>query len=147
MLPTNRRPDAGRTWPVLAAISAGGVVGSLARYTLGEIHPHRLDEFAWATFAVNVSGCLLIGAVVVLVTDLWPRRSLLRPFLGTGVLGGYTTFSAYIVDIQQMVAAGAAHTALAYLAGTLIAALVAITVGMTATEYGIRIVGNRKERR
>lgn len=79
---------------MLAAISAGGVTGSLARYALAEVYPHRLGGFAWATFGINVSGCLLIGVVMVLVTDLWPTRTLLRPFLGTGVLGGCTTFSA-----------------------------------------------------
>jgi CrcB protein len=127
-------------WSVLAAISAGGVAGALARYSLDAAFPHRPAGFAWTTFGVNVSGCLLIGALMVLVTDVWPHRRLLRPFLGTGLLGGYTTFSAYIVDIQYLLAAGAVRTALAYLAGTLLAALAAVSAGITIARWGVDTV-------
>jgi hypothetical protein len=54
-------------WPVLGVISAGGVVGALARYGLGVAFPHPPTGFPWATFAINVSGCLLIWP--------WPRPS------------------------------------------------------------------------
>lgn len=120
-------------WPVLGVVSAGGVVGALARYGLGEAFPSRLGEFPVATFGVNVSGCLFIGVLMVLVADVWPTRLLLRPFLGTGLLGGYTTFSTYVVDIQHLLAAGTVRIALAYLAGTLLAALAATYAGITAT--------------
>ena len=133
---TARRSPAGVGWPVLAVISAGGVTGALARYGLAEAFPHVVDRFAWATFGINVSGCLLM----VLVTDVWSARRLLRPFLGTGVLGGYTTFSTYIVDIQQLLAAGAAHTALAYLAGTLLTALAAVYAGITLTRWAVHCI-------
>lgn len=89
---TVHRSPTGVGWPVLAVISAGGVTGALARYGLAEAFPHAVDRFAWATFGINVSGCLLIGVLMVLVTEVWSTRWLLRPFLGTGVLGGYTTF-------------------------------------------------------
>ncbi len=59
---------------------------------------------------------------------------------GTGLLGGYTTFSTYIVDIQHLLAAGAARTALAYLAGTLFAALAAVYAGITIARWGVDIV-------
>lgn len=134
------RFPAGVQWSVLAAISAGGVAGALARHGLDAAFPHRPDGFAWATFGINVSGCLLIGALMVLITDVWPTRRLLRPFLGTGLLGGYTTFSTYIVDIQHLLAAGAARTALAYLAGTLLAALAAVYAGITIARWGVEIV-------
>jgi CrcB protein len=142
---TTRRSRAGVGWPVLAVISAGGVAGALARYGLGEAFPHTAEEFAWATFGINVSGCLLIGVLMVLVSDVWPTRRLLRPFLGTGVLGGYTTFSTYIVDIQQLLAAGAARTALAYLAGTLLAALAAVYTGSTLTRWAVARIHHRGE--
>ncbi|MGH3872440.1 MAG: FluC/FEX family fluoride channel [Pseudonocardiaceae bacterium] len=131
-------PPAGVPWSVLAAISTGGVGGALARSGLDAAFPHRPDAVAWATLGVNVSGCLLIGVLMVLVTDVWPHR-LLRPLLGTGLLGGYTTFSTYIVDIQHLLAAGAARTALAYLAGTLLAALAAVYAGITIARWGVQI--------
>jgi CrcB protein len=63
---------------------------------------------------------------------------LLRPFLGVGVLGGFTTFSTYVVDIQQAITAAAATTGLAYLAATLVAALIAVFLGTAATQRAIR---------
>ncbi len=134
---TARRSPVGVAWPVLAIISVGGVAGALARYGLTAAFPHTTEEFAWATFGINASGCLLIGVLMVLVTDVWPTRRLLRPFLGTGVLGGYTTFSTHIVDIQQLLAAGAARTALAYLAGTLLTALAAVYTGTTLARWAV----------
>jgi CrcB protein len=122
-------------WAVLVAISAGGIVGALGRYGLGVALPNRPAGFPWATFAINASGCFLIGVLMVLVTQVWTRSPLLRPFLGVGVLGGYTTFSAYVVDIQHLVDADAAPTALLYLAGTLLVALAAVWAGSGLTRW------------
>ncbi len=124
-------------WPVLGVVAAGGAVGAVARYGIGVAFPTGPAGFPWATFGVNVSGCLLIGVLMVLVAEVWPSRRLLRPFLGTGLLGGYTTFSTYAVDIQHLLAGGAARTALAYLAGTLLAALVAVYAGAAGTRAAV----------
>jgi CrcB protein len=122
------------SWPAVLAVSAGGVVGALARFGLQEAFPHRTDAFGWATWAVNVVGCLLIGALMPLVG----RRPLLQPFVGPGFLGGFTTFSAYAVDVQRASADGAPGVALLYLGATLLAALVAVWAGATVTEAVIR---------
>jgi CrcB protein len=137
----------GAPWPVLGVISTGGALGTLARYGLAVAWPHRPDQFPWATFVTNVSGCLLIGILMVLITEVWAAHRLLRPFLGVGVLGGYTTFSTYTVDVQQLVAAGVARTGLAYLVGTLAAALTAVYVGITLTRLATRTHRRRKEKR
>lgn len=134
-------------WAVLSVISAGGVLGALARHALAIAWPHQPDHFPWATLITNVSGCLLIGILMVLITEVWSAHRLLRPFLGVGVLGGYTTFSAYTVDIQQLVAAGQARTGLLYLAGTLLAALAAVYAGITATRLATGTHPLRKEQR
>ncbi|MEN3307338.1 MAG: fluoride exporter [Micromonosporaceae bacterium] len=128
----------GRPWTVLAVVSAGGALGSLARYGVGQAFPSRAAGFPWATFTVNVTGCLLIGALMVVVTDVWGGRRLVRPFLGVGVLGGYTTFSTYVVDVQRLVDRGAAGTGLLYLAGTLLAALLAVYAGSQLTQLATR---------
>jgi CrcB protein len=125
-------------WAVLGTISAGGVLGALGRLGLATAWPARPAHFPWATFVTNVSGCLLIGVLMVLITEVWSAHRLLRPFLGVGVLGGYTTFSTYAVDVQRLVAAGAARTALAYLAGTLAAALAAVYAGVALTRLATR---------
>jgi fluoride exporter len=124
--------------PVLVVISAGGALGALARWALAAAVPARGSRFPWATFLTNVSGCLLIGVLMVLVTEVWTGRRLLRPFLGTGVLGGYTTFSTYAVDGVRLVSAGAGWTALAYLAATVGTALVAGYAGTVAARWFVR---------
>jgi CrcB protein len=124
-------------WQVLAVVSAGGAIGALARYGLGVAFPHAKGAFPWATFGVNVSGCLLIGVLMVLITEVWPARKLVRPFVGTGVLGGYTTFSTYIVDIQQLLAAGRPTAAFGYLVTTAVSALAAVYVGSALTKLAL----------
>jgi CrcB protein len=142
-VPADRRELRGHPWAVLGVISAGGVLGAEARYGWQRAVPHPPGGFDWATFGVNVSGCLLIGVLMALITELWPGQRLLRPFLGVGVLGGFTTFSAYAVDIEQTVAAGAAPTALAYLGGTLVAALCAVWLGATTAGGALRAARRR----
>jgi fluoride exporter len=72
---------------------------------------------------------------------------LLRPFLGVGVLGGYTSFSAYVLDTQQTLAAGAPRVAVAYLAATVITALAAVWAAAAVTRWLIRPRRRRRERR
>lgn len=143
----SRPPRTPVPWAVVAVVSAGGVLGALARYALGVAYPHRPAGFPWATFGVNVSGCFLIGVLVVLVADVWPGRRLLRPFLGTGVLGGYTTFSTAMVDVVHLGAAGAWPTAVLYLAGTLLAALAAVHAGLGVTRSVLGRARGRKGHR
>ncbi|MEV0284807.1 CrcB family protein [Kribbella sp. NPDC050820] len=113
---------------VLAVVALGGMLGAAGRYLIGQTWPTPAGGFPWATFTINVTGCALIGVLMVLVTDVWLRQRLLRPFLGTGVLGGYTTFSTYTVDVQHLITGGHPGAALAYLAATPAAALVAVWI-------------------
>jgi CrcB protein len=128
--PGRRRRDDGT---VLAAIAVGGATGAVARYLIGQAWPTPAGVFPASTLAINVLGCALIGILMVLVTDVWSRPRLLRPFLGTGVLGGFTTFSTYAVDTQRLVAGAHTVTALLYLALTPIGALLAVWMTATAT--------------
>ncbi|MGH3938079.1 MAG: fluoride efflux transporter FluC [Pseudonocardiaceae bacterium] len=125
---------------VLVAVSAGGVVGALARYGLNETFPHRLGEWPWATWSTNVGGCLLIGVLMVLTSEVWTRQRFMRPFLGVGVLGGFTTFSTAIVDVQQLVGVGAAYTGLTYLLSTVVTALIAVSAGSVLTRWALDVV-------
>ena len=111
---------------VLGVIALGGVIGSLSRYGLAEGFPHAAGSFPWAAFATNVAGCLLIGILLALLTPL--SHPLLRPFLGTGILGGFTTFSTFAVDTDKLLP-DHATVALLYFFGTLAAALLATILG------------------
>ncbi|GIJ23545.1 putative fluoride ion transporter CrcB 1 [Micromonospora lutea] len=128
---------------LLTVIAVGGMTGALVRHGLAIAFPHPPRGFPWATFAVNVSGCLLIGVLMVLITEVRDAPRLVRPFLGVGVLGGYTTFSTYAVEVQQAVTAGAARTGLLYLAGTLVAALTAVWLGTALTRLAAGVQRNR----
>ena len=127
---------------LLATIAVGGALGAAARFLAGRIWPTSGTAFPWTTWAVNLVGCALIGVLMVLVTDVWTGRRLLRPFVGTGVLGGFTTFSTYSVDIQRLTASGHLPTALAYLLATVVAALVAVW----AAAGGTRALVTRRTR-
>lgn len=115
----------------------------MARYGLDEAFPHRPGEWPWATWSINVGGCLLIGVLMVLINEVWTGQRLLRPFLGVGVLGGFTTFSTAIVDVQQLVGVGAAGVGLAYLVGTAAVALIAVIAGFALTRWLLGMAGWR----
>jgi CrcB protein len=108
---------------ILAVIAAGGVIGACARYGASLLWPTVPGGFPWTTFWINVIGCALMGVLMTVIGD---RTTLLRPFLGTGILGGFTTFSTYAVDARHLFDGGRAGLALLYLLGTLAAALVAV---------------------
>ncbi|MFG2028675.1 fluoride efflux transporter CrcB [Streptomyces sp. NPDC048825] len=118
--------------PIVAVVAAGGALGASARYGASLIWPTQTAAFPWTTFWVNVIGCAVIGVFMVVISDVWAAHRLVRPFFGTGVLGGFTTFSTYAVDIQKLVDEGRPRTGLAYLAATLVAALVAVWLAVTA---------------
>jgi CrcB protein len=130
--PTGPGPLSGQG-PSVAAVAAGGALGALARYGLAQALPPVPGQFPLATFLTNVAGGLLIGVLVVTLTELTTAHPLVRPFLVTGILGGFTTFSTYAVDVQHLLTRHAVGLALGYLFGTLAAALLATWGGMAAT--------------
>jgi CrcB protein len=132
------RDQGERAGAVLAAVAAGGVLGAEARAGLAALWPAGSGGFPVGTLVINATGCLLIGVLMVLVTEGRRGHPLTRPFLGVGVLGGYTTFSGYAVDAQRLLAGGHVATALAALALTPVLALLAVTVAAGATRRAIR---------
>jgi CrcB protein len=137
-IPARRRELRHGQAPVIAAVALGGAVGACARYGASLQWPTTPGAFPWTTLIVNAIGCAVIGVFMVVITDVWAAHRLVRPFLGTGVLGGFTTFSTYAVDIQKLVNSGHARTGLAYLAGTMLAALAAVWIAATLTRRVIR---------
>ena len=114
---------------VLATVSLGGVLGSLGRYAVGATLPPTPGGFPWATLVVNVSGAFAMGLLVAYLVDRPGTHRLARPFLGVGVLGGWTTFSALAVDAVQLGAADRAQVALAYVATTFLVGTLAVAAG------------------
>ncbi len=124
-------------------VAAGGAVGALARYGIEVLIPTPVGHAAWptATFLVNVTGCLVLGAVLVIVKELWPGSErggfarLVRPLLVTGVLGGYTTFSTYAVETTTLLRQGAGLLALAYAIGSVLAGVLAVALALAVSEW------------
>lgn len=110
--------------PVVAVVALGGTLGACARYAVQLAWPTPGGAFPWATFAVNVSGCALMGALMVAVTELWVGHRLIRPFLGTGVLGGYTTFSTFVGDVDSLASSHRLISAAVLMIGTPLAVLI-----------------------
>ncbi|MFJ8823153.1 fluoride efflux transporter CrcB [Streptomyces sp. NPDC102467] len=115
--------------PVIGVVALGGALGASARYGASLLWPTPPGAFPWTTLEVNAAGCAVIGVFMVVITEGWAAPRLVRPFFGTGVLGGFTTFSTYAVDIRQLTDLGEARTALGYLALTVCVALAAVWTG------------------
>jgi CrcB protein len=116
--------------PVLAAVAAGGVLGAPARYELALALPARSGSFPLSTFVINVTGSLVLGALLTLIVEKWPPTEYLRPFAATGVLGAYTTWSTFMVDTDMLLKAGHVLLAVGYVAATLSAGLAAVYLGI-----------------
>ncbi|BCK55786.1 fluoride efflux transporter CrcB [Nocardia wallacei] len=132
-VPEQRRELSRAHGVVLPVIATGGAVGALARYGLAQCWPTPANGFPWATFVTNVTGCLLIGVLMTVITDIRPAHPLVRPFLGVGVLGGFTTFSTYANEARALLRPDTIAVSFAYLVGTLVCALLATVLGVRVT--------------
>ncbi|MET9149727.1 fluoride efflux transporter CrcB [Streptomyces griseoflavus] len=139
----HRHPDhtPGAQVPVVVVVAVGGAAGALLRYGASRLWRNGSDAhavwrvgeaaFPWTTLVVNVVGCFLMGVLTVALKERFihaPR--LLNPFLGTGVLGGFTTFSSYTDDTRRLLENDQAGAALGYLVLTVVAALAGVVLGV-----------------
>jgi fluoride exporter len=112
----------------LAAVLVGGVVGTGLRLAIDAAIPHGDTEFPLSTLVINAVGAFLLGAVVARIWSTAP--SWLRAGLGAGLLGSFTTFSAFAVSLVSLTAAGEVVPALGYLGLTLVLGLGAAWLGL-----------------
>ncbi len=113
---------------------AGGGLGSMLRYAVGLwIEARTGPGFPWGTFAVNVSGCFLIGVLATLADEHAWITPAARLALITGVLGGFTTFSTFGLETWALVEDGHAGLALANASASLVAGVGAVVVGVQLT--------------
>jgi CrcB protein len=112
-------------------IALGGALGAALRHFLN-IAIARVAgfDFPWHTMLINISGSLVMGMLISFMALRWNVSSELRAFLTTGVLGGYTTFSAFSLDFAVLVERKTYVLAGAYVAGSVVLSLMAVFVGM-----------------
>lgn len=132
-------PDAAtpkRDVDLFVAVAIGGVIGASARWGLSEVIATPRDQWPLPTFIINLTGAFILGLVIEFATAYAPdpgastfaRR--LRPFVVTGILGGYTTFSTYMVEAHGLVLEGRSAMAGLYIFGSMIAGVLCVVIGM-----------------
>jgi CrcB protein len=124
-------------WLLLAAIAVGGVLGAETRYAVGRLIVHHGSSFPWSTVVINAVGAALLG-VLMAVVDARAVHRLLRPFVGVGILGGFTTFSTFAVDVDTLLHDHRPALALGYLVLTVLGCLVAVIAAYRAMSALVR---------
>lgn len=119
----------------IAIVALGGAIGSVARYKLGGIVLHHAEhlDFPVSTFSVNIAGCFVIGLLAGLVEHHYLFSPSARLFLFTGLLGGFTTFSAFGYESLFLIRRNLLGMSLGYV-------MLSVVCGLAAVWFGIRLV-------
>ncbi|MFC8536499.1 fluoride efflux transporter FluC [Streptomyces sp. NPDC057249] len=126
----------GVQFPVVAAVAVGGAAGAAARYAAERLWPTGTFSFPWTILLVNTVGCFLMGILMVTLKLRFPGAPrLISPLLGTGVLGGFTSFSHYTDNVRQLFENHQPGYAVGCLVLTVVAALAAVTAGAFAAHF------------
>ncbi len=119
---------------IILGIAAGGAVGAVLRYLVmswvGRVWGH---DFPLATVVVNVVGCFVLGVLVEMMALRWSLGEASRAFLVVGVMGGFTTFSAFSLDVILLVERGQMIAALGYIMASVVLAVGGFWLGLVAT--------------
>lgn len=123
---------------MLIIAAAGGAIGAGGRYLVG-VGAMRLlgGGFPWATLIVNVSGCFLMGVLIETAALKWSMSQEMRVFLTTGILGGFTTFSAFSLDFAVLMERKAHAVALAYLGSSVGFSILALFAGLSVARAAL----------
>lgn len=120
-------------WREAGAVAAGGALGAVLRWSVVGALPGSDDGWPWGTLLVNVTGSLLIGLLVARLLTT-PAPTWVRPFAVTGLLGGWTTYSALALDAHGLLAEGGVLAGLGYLVATTVLGLGACLLGLRVGE-------------
>jgi CrcB protein len=123
---------------VWAAVAIGGALGSVARYAT-MIGVGRLVGigFPYGVLLVNIIGGFIMGMLVELMALAWSPSESIRVFLTVGVLGGYTTFSAFSLDVWLLLEKGLYGPAILYIVASVVLSVAALVVGLTVTRMAV----------
>jgi CrcB protein len=113
-------------------VGFGGFLGSIARYKLGGLVLHMTAQgrFPYGTFMVNVLGCMAVGVLAGVVERYNVFDSNTRLFIFTGLLGGFTTFSAFGLETMQLIRRGDLGTTVLYAGGSIVLGITAVWLGL-----------------
>jgi len=114
----------------ILAVAAGGMIGAALRVVFVVAFPVLPDHFPWTTFVENVLGAFLLGLLLVLLLERWRPSWPLHPFLCTGILGSFTTFSNFSVEWVELAGSQRPWLAFVYLFASIIVGLAAALLGV-----------------
>ncbi len=121
---------------ILLVVALGGAVGAASRYLVGShVGTWLGDGFPWTTFTVNIVGSFILGVFVGLSAFVWSPSAALRAFIVVGVLGGFTTFSAFSLDVVLLAERGRLETAALYALASFSLAVGALFAGLRLTRW------------
>ncbi len=113
------------------AVACGGALGAMGRHLIsGQVMRWAGSGFPWGTLIVNVMGSFILGALVEYMALRWSTTQEMRGFLVVGVLGGFTTFSAFSLDAVLLLERGSLGPAFAYIAGNLVLSICGLIAGL-----------------
>jgi CrcB protein len=117
---------------VLMFVGLGGAIGAIGRFVVMSAVGHASHTgFPWSTLTVNVVGALVLGAVLELSALAWSPSPEIRALVVIGVLGAFTTFSTFSMDLYYLLDRGAIINAVLYAVGSVVVCLVAFWAGMS----------------
>jgi CrcB protein len=117
----------------LLAVAVGGALGALARYEVALAVPTAADGFPFSTLLINLSGAAFLGFLLTVLTERRPPTRYLRPLLGTGFAGGFTTWSTFMVDTDLLVHHHHPVVAVVYAVTTVVGGLGVVAAAVGAT--------------
>jgi fluoride exporter len=138
-----RHRHRGRTAATYGVIFAGGMVGGTLRYVLEEVFPEPERGFPVTTFVINVGGAFALALLLVLVAEALDPGPYVRPALGTGLLGSFTTFSTFVVAADRLVLLDRWWVAAGYVLGSAVAGLAAASFGLVIGRGVVTLHGTR----
>ena len=115
--------------------AAGGALGAVARWAVTELLPGPPGSWPWSTLLVNLTGCFLLGALLAVLARRSPEPSWVRPFVGVGVLGGYTTYSTFAVEVVDLADDAALVPALLYVTASVAGGVAAVVAGALTVRH------------
>lgn len=124
-------------WRRRMGVAAGGLVGTGLRAAVAVALPDGMGGWPWGTFTANLTGTVLLGYLLTRFLVAAPRTTLTIPLLCVGLLGSYTTFSTFVVEVAQLVHAGRPAMGVVY-------GLVSVAVGFPVAQLGIRLAEYRR---
>lgn len=119
-------------------VALGGLAGASARAGLAELWADGDTGWAWSTLVTNLIGCAALAGLSVTLMETRPLSVYLRPLLGTGLLGGFTTFSTFAVDAIDLIRVGRTTAAAGYVAATVVGTTLACLGGLVLTRWLLR---------